>query len=246
MNKIEKIFWKQWEKKGTRIIAFKELELFTKWDSKRVNLYLKRLVKAKRIKRIAKGYYTLTFVKWQWKELLRKIPSPCYLTGLWVLSKKGIYSEDISEIEGRICSQNRKIWTERGILKCYRDGYFSLEGVDEKELIANPEKAFADFIEVMWKERRNIRLTGRKWNMKKVLKLNLKKVKEYGRHKKRKVKDYINKVVETIKIEKSKLKKSKDNEQENKIEIIIKKEARRIKNLTKRVYPRRKLKAQRI
>lgn len=228
MNKLEKIFWTQWEKDKTKILSFKELIVSTKWDSKRLSLYLKRLLKAKRINRIAKGYYTLPFIEWKWGELLRKIQKPCYLTGLWVLARNEIYLKKIDDIEGRICSQNKKVWSKRGDILFYRDSYFNLEGVHEDELIATSEKAFVDHIENEWRVRQNIRINKKKWHIKNFLKLDFDKVKKYGKSKKRKINEYIDNAVGKIKNMKKKL---NNDELIEKFEIVLKKEERRKKNV---------------
>lgn len=109
MNKVEKVFIEMKEKYGINILNCNDIQIAIGLEQASVNLYLRRLSNNQRIKKIATGIYALSYINWNWGELIRKISTGSYITGLWVLQIKGIYIFNVKEISGKTGSNNRKI-----------------------------------------------------------------------------------------------------------------------------------------
>lgn len=199
MNIVLKQFNLAFEKFGIKILSISDIIKLSKLtlNAAEINVYLNRALKneLQPIIRVATGFYALKYVDWKWKDLLDKLEGENYLSGLNILSAKGIYiGQPVIEGVTSIKTRNKSIRTIKGKLTLYRDFNFNMNGVDLKTKFATPEKAIVDFIRIRLNKNQNYDTMFNKslWNFDLLTKINFKKALKYSSNEK--IKNVINQI----------------------------------------------------
>ncbi|MFH1594673.1 MAG: hypothetical protein ABID09_08260 [Candidatus Omnitrophota bacterium] len=165
------------EHNDIKIFHFNHLKMFSGMKNHTLRVALKRLVDKKVIKRICRGYYANPFSLPTIEEISAQIYKPSYVSLESVLSNNGILSQ-IPQALTCITTKTPRVFNTafgtieyRQIKKAYFWGLYK-EG---NYLIAEPEKALADFI--YFKKKKDVKKSISRLDLRGI---NRKKLKSYA------------------------------------------------------------------
>lgn len=131
-----------------RVLHFNHLKVLTDMKNPSLRMALKRLTSRKVIPRICRGYYANPFNPPTLDEISAEIYKPSYISLESALYRHGILSQIPYQLTCVTSKLPRRFSTSFGVIQ-YRQikkGYFFGFVREKSYLIAEPEKAFVDFL----------------------------------------------------------------------------------------------------